>query len=96
MQLALLGQGERYLKQAIIDREPFVAMASLVSGYHLYKNPANIDIVRSPSLSPSPCLFGTTNHRQTVEIVMASADRTRENADQEMVQRDPGGSKEQE
>jgi len=44
--LAMLGQGERYLKQAIVDKEPYVASSALVSGYHLMVNPGNGDIVK--------------------------------------------------
>jgi hypothetical protein len=43
----MLGQAERYLKQAIVDREAYVASAALVSGMHLMKgSPAGVDIVR--------------------------------------------------
>lgn len=38
----LLGQIERYLKQAIVDREPFVASAALVSGVHLMRTSSDI------------------------------------------------------
>lgn len=45
--VAMLGQAERYLKQAIVDREAYVASAALVSGMHLMKgSPAGVDIVR--------------------------------------------------
>ncbi|CAI5952905.1 unnamed protein product [Closterium sp. NIES-65] len=40
----LLGQIERYLKQAVVDKNPVVASAALVSGFHLLKT--NPDIVR--------------------------------------------------
>lgn len=33
----LLGQIERYLKQAVVDKNPIVASAALVSGIHLLK-----------------------------------------------------------
>jgi hypothetical protein len=43
----MLAQTERYLKQAIVDKEPYVASAALVSGVHLMKaSPAGVDIVR--------------------------------------------------
>ena len=32
---ALLGQIERYIKQALVDKNPMVASAALVSGIHL-------------------------------------------------------------
>jgi len=38
----LLGQVERYLKQAIVDKEPSVASAALVSGTHLIKSSPDI------------------------------------------------------
>lgn len=41
---ALLGQIERYLKQAIVDKNPVVASAALVSGIHLLQT--NPEIVR--------------------------------------------------
>eukprot|EP00252_Welwitschia_mirabilis_P027999 TRINITY_DN98_c0_g2_i1.p1 TRINITY_DN98_c0_g2~~TRINITY_DN98_c0_g2_i1.p1 ORF type:complete len:890 (+),score=165.23 TRINITY_DN98_c0_g2_i1:103-2772(+) len=41
---ALLGQIERYLKQAIVDKNPAIASAALVSGIHLLQT--NPDIVR--------------------------------------------------
>mmetsp|Transcript_16169 Transcript_16169/g.48563 ORF Transcript_16169/g.48563 Transcript_16169/m.48563 type:complete len:878 (+) Transcript_16169:99-2732(+) len=46
--LALLGQGERYLKQAIVDKSPYIASAALVSGIHVVKEnrPGNVDIVK--------------------------------------------------
>lgn len=45
--VAMLGQAERYLKQAIVDREAYVASAALVSGMHLMKgSPAGVDIVK--------------------------------------------------
>eukprot|EP00475_Leptophrys_vorax_P004173 TRINITY_DN12491_c0_g1_i1.p1 TRINITY_DN12491_c0_g1~~TRINITY_DN12491_c0_g1_i1.p1 ORF type:complete len:892 (+),score=138.66 TRINITY_DN12491_c0_g1_i1:102-2777(+) len=40
----LLGQIERYLKQAVVDKNPVVASAALVSGFHLLQT--NPDIVR--------------------------------------------------
>ncbi|GAQ90422.1 coatomer gamma subunit [Klebsormidium nitens] len=40
----LLGQIERYLKQAVVDKNPIVASAALVSGIHLLKN--NPEIVK--------------------------------------------------
>jgi len=44
---ALLGQGERYLRQAIVDRDPYVGSAALVSGVHMMNsNQSNADIVR--------------------------------------------------
>eukprot|EP00276_Gloeochaete_wittrockiana_P011671 CAMPEP_0184373074 /NCGR_PEP_ID=MMETSP1089-20130417/164288_1 /TAXON_ID=38269 ORGANISM="Gloeochaete wittrockiana, Strain SAG46.84" /NCGR_SAMPLE_ID=MMETSP1089 /ASSEMBLY_ACC=CAM_ASM_000445 /LENGTH=897 /DNA_ID=CAMNT_0026715973 /DNA_START=26 /DNA_END=2719 /DNA_ORIENTATION=+ len=36
--MAMLTQIERYLKQAIVDKNPFVASAALVSGIHLMKH----------------------------------------------------------
>jgi len=43
----MLGQAERYFKQAIVDREGYVASAALVSGVHLTRSsPAGADIVR--------------------------------------------------
>lgn len=55
LQVSMLAQTERYLKQAIVDKEPYVASAALVSGVHLMKaSPAGVDIVRfhsSPNLS---------------------------------------------
>jgi len=45
--VSMLGQTERYLKQAIVDKEPYVASAALVSGVHLMKaSPAGVDIVK--------------------------------------------------
>lgn len=45
--VAMLGQAERYLKQAIVDREAYVASAALVSGVHLMRgSPAGADIVK--------------------------------------------------
>lgn len=44
--ISILGQGERYLKQAVVDREPYVASAALVSGIHLLKVPSNVDLVK--------------------------------------------------
>uniref|UniRef100_A0A7S3DM60 Coatomer subunit gamma n=1 Tax=Palpitomonas bilix TaxID=652834 RepID=A0A7S3DM60_9EUKA len=41
---AMLAQIERYLQQAIVDREPFVASAALVSGCRLAKN--SLEIVK--------------------------------------------------
>lgn len=41
---SLLGQIERYLKQAVVDKNAVVASAALVSGIHLLK--VNADIVR--------------------------------------------------
>jgi len=38
----LLGQVERYLKQAIVDKEPYVATAALVSGFHLMDKSSEI------------------------------------------------------
>jgi hypothetical protein len=40
----LLGQVERYLKQAIVDKDPATASSALVSGIHLMKS--SPDIVR--------------------------------------------------
>ena len=34
---AMLGQVERYLKQAIVDKDPYVSSAALVSGTHLMR-----------------------------------------------------------
>eukprot|EP01102_Stenamoeba_stenopodia_P007090 TRINITY_DN1980_c3_g1_i1.p1 TRINITY_DN1980_c3_g1~~TRINITY_DN1980_c3_g1_i1.p1 ORF type:complete len:879 (-),score=208.25 TRINITY_DN1980_c3_g1_i1:193-2829(-) len=44
--VSLLGQGERYLKQAIVDKEPYVASAALVSGTHLLQTVSNTDLVK--------------------------------------------------
>lgn len=45
--ISLLGQGERYLRQAIVDKEPTVGSAALVSGVHLMNaSPAGADIVK--------------------------------------------------
>lgn len=41
---ALLGQIERYIKQALVDKNPVVASAALVSGIHLLQT--NSDIVK--------------------------------------------------
>jgi coatomer protein complex subunit gamma len=43
---SLLGQGERYLKQAIVDKEPYVASAALVSGVHLMQKSSFQDLVK--------------------------------------------------
>eukprot|EP01103_Thecamoeba_quadrilineata_P017419 TRINITY_DN6175_c0_g1_i1.p1 TRINITY_DN6175_c0_g1~~TRINITY_DN6175_c0_g1_i1.p1 ORF type:complete len:882 (-),score=147.91 TRINITY_DN6175_c0_g1_i1:27-2672(-) len=43
---SLLGQGERYLKQAIVDKEFYVASAALVSGIHLMQKQSFQDMVR--------------------------------------------------
>ncbi|KAL2650491.1 hypothetical protein R1flu_018619 [Riccia fluitans] len=40
----LLGQIERYLKQAVVDKNPVVSSAALVSGFHLLQS--NPDIVK--------------------------------------------------
>ncbi|KAL3701141.1 hypothetical protein R1sor_019163 [Riccia sorocarpa] len=40
----LLGQIERYLKQAVVDKNPVVSSAALVSGFHLLKS--NPEIVK--------------------------------------------------
>ncbi|CAK9218113.1 unnamed protein product [Sphagnum troendelagicum] len=40
----LLGQIERYLKQAVVDKNPVVSSAALVSGIHLLQT--NVDIVK--------------------------------------------------
>eukprot|EP01104_Vermistella_antarctica_P004786 TRINITY_DN15205_c0_g1_i1.p1 TRINITY_DN15205_c0_g1~~TRINITY_DN15205_c0_g1_i1.p1 ORF type:complete len:879 (-),score=289.91 TRINITY_DN15205_c0_g1_i1:79-2715(-) len=44
--MSILGQGERYLKQAIVDKEPQVASSALVSGIHLLGVASNTDIVK--------------------------------------------------
>ena len=44
--ISLLGQGERHLKQAILDKEPTVASAALVSGIHLLKHQSNFELVK--------------------------------------------------
>ena len=44
--LSLLGQGERYLKQAIVDKDAVVQSAALVSGVHLMNHPANFELVK--------------------------------------------------
>eukprot|EP01087_Luapelamoeba_hula_P006403 TRINITY_DN1648_c1_g2_i1.p1 TRINITY_DN1648_c1_g2~~TRINITY_DN1648_c1_g2_i1.p1 ORF type:complete len:876 (+),score=106.12 TRINITY_DN1648_c1_g2_i1:212-2839(+) len=45
--ISMLGQAERYLKQAIVDKEPYVASAALVSGVHLMRvSPAGVDLVK--------------------------------------------------
>jgi coatomer protein complex subunit gamma len=44
--ISLLGQGERYLKQAILDKEPAVQSAALVSGIHLLKHAVNNELVK--------------------------------------------------
>lgn len=45
--IAMLGQGERYIKQAIVDKDPYVSSSALISGYHLvHENPANLDVVK--------------------------------------------------
>lgn len=44
--ISLLGQGERYLKQAILDKEPAVQSAALVSGLHLLRHPVNVELVK--------------------------------------------------
>lgn len=38
----MLGQVERYLKQAIVDKEAYVASAALVSGIYLMRTNADI------------------------------------------------------
>lgn len=59
----MLGQGSRLIKQSIVDQQPYVASAALVSGYHLLGSgaPANLDVVKRWSTeigdalnSPSP------------------------------------------
>ena len=43
----MLGQGERYLKQAIVDKDPYVSSSALISGYHLiHQHPSNVDVVK--------------------------------------------------
>ena len=44
--ISLLGQGERYLKQAIMDKDIAVQSAALVSGVHLLKYPVNVELVK--------------------------------------------------
>eukprot|EP00211_Chloroparvula_japonica_P005089 CAMPEP_0119121846 /NCGR_PEP_ID=MMETSP1310-20130426/2284_1 /TAXON_ID=464262 /ORGANISM="Genus nov. species nov., Strain RCC2339" /LENGTH=885 /DNA_ID=CAMNT_0007111427 /DNA_START=147 /DNA_END=2804 /DNA_ORIENTATION=- len=44
--ISLLGQGERHLKQAIMDREAVVSSAALVSGIHLLKHAPNVELVK--------------------------------------------------
>lgn len=46
--VSLLGPGERYLQQAIVDKEPYVASSALVSGIHLMQTSqtANHDSVK--------------------------------------------------
>lgn len=55
----LLTQIERYLKQAIVDKNPVVASAALVSGIHL------LQVVLISTVIPCICIF----HRQQVLIV---------------------------
>ena len=45
--MALLGQqGDRLLKQAVVDKDAYVATSALVSAYHLsHVSPQNQDIV---------------------------------------------------
>eukprot|EP00008_Paramoeba_atlantica_P003023 CAMPEP_0201488630 /NCGR_PEP_ID=MMETSP0151_2-20130828/19280_1 /ASSEMBLY_ACC=CAM_ASM_000257 /TAXON_ID=200890 /ORGANISM="Paramoeba atlantica, Strain 621/1 / CCAP 1560/9" /LENGTH=840 /DNA_ID=CAMNT_0047873957 /DNA_START=183 /DNA_END=2702 /DNA_ORIENTATION=+ len=44
--ISLLGQGERYLKQAIMDKDISVQSAALVSGVHLLKHSSNVELVK--------------------------------------------------
>ena len=45
--MALLGQqGDRLLKQAVVDKDPYVSTSALVSAYHLsHVSPQNQEIV---------------------------------------------------
>ena len=49
--MALLGQqGDRLLKQAVVDKDAYVSTSALVSAYHLsHVSPQNNEIVRVPS-----------------------------------------------
>lgn len=47
----LLTQIERYLKQAIVDKNPVVASAALVSGIHLLQVLLNIHPIKSTRIS---------------------------------------------
>lgn len=44
MDATMLSQMERYLKQAIVDKVPYVASSALVAGYHLADQ--HIDIIK--------------------------------------------------
>ncbi|KAL6062840.1 Coatomer subunit gamma [Balamuthia mandrillaris] len=45
--ISMLSQAERYLKQAIVDKEGYVASAALVSGVHLMRaSPSGVDTVK--------------------------------------------------
>uniref|UniRef100_A0A6B2KXP1 Coatomer subunit gamma n=1 Tax=Arcella intermedia TaxID=1963864 RepID=A0A6B2KXP1_9EUKA len=44
MDATMLGQMERYLKQAIVDKEPYVASSALVAGIHLADQ--SLDIIK--------------------------------------------------
>lgn len=54
----MLGQGSRVIKQSIVDQQPYVASAALVSGYHLLQsgNPTNLDVVKRWSTEISDAL----------------------------------------
>ena len=39
-------QAERYLKQLVVDKEPYVSSAALVSGYHLAQSQAGSEVVK--------------------------------------------------
>ena len=54
----MLGQGSRVIKQSIVDQQPYVASAAIVSGYHLLQsgNPTNLDVVKRWSTEISDAL----------------------------------------
>jgi coatomer protein complex subunit gamma len=54
----MLGQGSRLIKQSIVDQQPYVASAALVSGYHLLQSgsAANLDVVKRWSTEISDAL----------------------------------------
>lgn len=48
----LLGQIERYLKQAVVDKNPVVSSAALVSGIHLLQVQCLLDVITVKDLLP--------------------------------------------
>mmetsp|Transcript_9303 Transcript_9303/g.16001 ORF Transcript_9303/g.16001 Transcript_9303/m.16001 type:complete len:900 (+) Transcript_9303:128-2827(+) len=57
--MAMLTQIERYLKQAIVDKNPFVASAALVSGIHLMKH--NSETVKRWANEVQECTVNNKN-----------------------------------
>eukprot|EP00741_Cyanophora_paradoxa_P012774 tig00020629_g12339.t1 len=57
--MAMLTQIERYLKQAIVDKNPFVSSAALVSGIHLSRH--NSEVVKRWANEVQECTVNSKN-----------------------------------